>query len=145
VLCIDDAAGSGEGARVCCAPVLFVSRGRILDRRFTIHFHGITEGATVFGFCPSSGIRRYGCIPRPIRWISLTGVAPSVDDTARLIDRSYANWEMRKEYPAVLETILQTADKDKRETALPGEATIIAASPEISDRPLPPLRSDIGA
>jgi hypothetical protein len=59
-------------------------------------------------------------------------------EAARLIDRSFVNWEIRRECPAVLGGILRTHESEEARMApTTREAAVLAPSAVISDCPLP--------
>jgi hypothetical protein len=125
---------------------IFIYRGRVLDPEFTLHFHHITDGSTVIAYVrrprPQLGPRIPG--PLHIRWALMaepqTREEICADESARLIDRNFLNWEMRKDYPGVLDDILKAYEMEEAKAApLSREETIVAPISEISDRPLPQL------
>jgi hypothetical protein len=121
----------------------FLSRGRILTPEFTLRAHHIHDGQTIIAYLPAnvrplkSGTRRESqcsCARGRYSHSYITGI-----ESAKQADRDFHNWECNRAYPLALAELLRMIEKEDEQSRIPSSShtTVLAASANISDEPLP--------
>jgi hypothetical protein len=128
--------------------LLFISLGRILSPEFTLHAHQIKDGQTIFVHL-SKKSHLHPLDPAPMldfpqfsssrRFRTLEDIAE--EELAKFIDRDFANLEVARSFPSILQELLglMQKEKDKYQHKEPQEKTVIVTNTVISESPLPRL------
>jgi hypothetical protein len=119
---------------------LFISRGRILEPYFTLHYHRIKSGQKVIAYTPN-GAQASG-IPPPKTWrlpMSPQAIEKITQIEAfRLFDMQFKHSEAKREFLNLVGTAWGAIDKSASEKVEPiREETVVIAAAQISVLPLP--------
>jgi hypothetical protein len=117
---------------------IFIADGEILSPEFTLHWLQIASGQTIIAYSANPETRRVSTRMFKGRDSYVQGVR---NEASRIVDMGFRKWENNRSFPRVLRQLHDQELAKEGQPAYDYDSTIVAASGEISDEPLPQLNA----